>query len=298
MINPRQILSRNNQQISTLLLKVFAMLFFFFIIFAHDVAGQPNKEDRNPNQYKSDYRRVGLFQWKVAPLKDPINTERPSYSSSPQPLPRGHMQIEGGYQFTYDDGGEVEDHTAPLLLLRTGLHDNLELQVGWGGYSWTEDDSDWQSDANDLMVGFKTKLIDQRNTLPTVGLLLGMSLPTGSGAATSDDVDPGFGVLWTYDIAKRIGLFGTILAKWPTEDHDRFYQTDVAVGTGFSLTDRIGTFIEYFSFLPDDNGPSHHLDAGLTYLVNNNLQLDLNGGIGLNERADDLYTGIGFAWRW
>ena len=62
-----------------------------------------------------------------------------------------------------------------------------------------------------------------------------------------------------------------------------------------SLTDRLDAFVEYV-FLPDNNGPSHNLDAGLTYLVNDNLQLDINGGIGLNKRANDLYTGDGCAW--
>ena len=125
--------------------------------------------------------------------------------------------------------------------------------------------------------------LDQKGMVPTIGFLLGTSFPTGSGNASSGDVDPDFGVLWTYDLIERIGLFGNIISGWPTVDRDRFYQADIAAGIGFSLTDRIGTFIEYFVFLPDNNGPSHNLDTALTCLVNDNLQLDINGGIGLNR---------------
>ncbi len=134
--------------------------------------------------------------------------------------------------------------------------------------------------------------------VPAIGLLLRASFPTGSGDASSGDVDPNFGVLWTYDLIEGIGFFGNIIARSPTDERDRFYQTDLAAGIGFSLTDRIGTFLAYFVFLPDNNGPSHILDTALIYLVKHNLQLDINGGIGLNSRADDFYTGAGFAWRW
>ena len=134
--------------------------------------------------------------------------------------------------------------------------------------------------------------------VPTIGFLLGASFPTGSADASSGDVDPNFKVHWTYDLIEGIGLFGNILARWPTDERNRYYQTEISVGIGYSLTDRIGTFIECFVFLPDNNGPSHNLDTALTYLVNDNLQLDINDDIGLNRRADDFYTGVGFAWRW
>ena len=290
--------NKKERKLSIWLINLFLMIVFLCQFPLDRVLGQLQDGEGSSNINSSDYRKLGPLRWKADPLENPINTERPSFSSSPYPLPRGHLQIEGGYQFTHDGGGEVEDHTLPLLLLRVGLHSNLELQIGWAGYSWTEDDSSWSSDANDLTLGVKTKLLDQEGMVPTIGFLLGASFPTGSGDASSGDVDPNFGVLWTYDLIEGIGLFGNIIARSPTDERDRFYQTDLSAGIGFSLTDRIGTFIEYFVFLPDNNGPSHNLDTALTYLVNDNLQLDINGGIGLNSRADDFYTGAGFAWRW
>ena len=140
--------------------------------------------------------------------------------------------------------------------------------TSWAGYSWTEDDSNWGSDANDLTLGLKTKFVDQDGIMPTIGFLLGASFPTGDGDTSSGDVDPTLGMLWTYDLTAGIGLFGNIISRWPSGDHDRFYQADIAAGIGYSLTDCIGTFIEYFVFLPDNNGPFHNLDTALTYLVN------------------------------
>ena len=69
---------------------------------------------------------------------------------------------------------------------------------------------------------------------------------------------------------------------------------------GYSLSDRVGAYTEWFAFCPDGADFDHnqnYANAGLTFLVNDNLQLDIRAGVGLNEAADDLFTGAGFAWR-
>ena len=54
--------------------------------------------------------------------RDAISTERPSFSSSPHALASGVWQFEFGYQYSQDrDGAKIDDHTPPLLLIRTGL---------------------------------------------------------------------------------------------------------------------------------------------------------------------------------
>ena len=85
----------------------------------------------------------------------------------------------------------------------------------------------------------------------------------------------------------------------PTEDGSRFFQTSASLSVAFAVTDRLGTYVEYFGFYPNAEGSdcAHSINSGLTYLINNNFQIDLRVGAGLNEEADDFFTGIGFAWR-
>ena len=45
------------------------------------------------------------------------------------------------------------------------------------------------------------------------------------------------------------------------------------------------------------SGPAHTLNGGLTHLLTDNLQLDINGGVGINGRADDYFLGPGLAFR-
>ena len=41
--------------------------------------------------------------------------------------------------------------------------------------------------------------------------------------------------------------------------------------------------------------PEHYIDGGFTYLLNNDTQLDIRAGQGLNPSADDFFAGVGFS---
>ena len=91
-----------------------------------------------------------------------IGADRPGFSTSPQTVPAGRLQVEGGYQFTADR--RVDNHAMPLLLLRAGLAKKLELRVSWDGLSWTENNG--QSEASDMSLGLKAQLNEQTRLLP------------------------------------------------------------------------------------------------------------------------------------
>jgi hypothetical protein len=237
-----------------------------------------------------------LFGWDAEPLTDPIVADRPGFSTSPQTVPRGRLQIEGGYQFTADRG--IDSHSAPLLLIRAGLARNLELRLNWDGLSWTENNGHFKPEASDMSLGLKAHLMEQKEFMPALGLLGSLSLPTGSGASTSNRVDPTGGLLWEYELAAGPGIFGTLLMSSVTGDEGRFFEAANAIGISLPINNRLGSFIEYFGFYrKGGGGAAHNLNAGFTYLLNDNLQLDINGGVGTNQRADDYFLGAGFAFR-
>jgi len=39
------------------------------------------------------------------------------------------------------------------------------------------------------------------------------------------------------------------------------------------------------------------MDGGITYLINNNLIIDLSGGVGLTENAPKYYYAFGLSYR-
>jgi hypothetical protein len=236
-----------------------------------------------------------LFGWDAEPLTGAISADRPGFSTSPQTVPPGHLQVEGGYQFTADRG--ADSHALPLLLIRAGLTRKLELRVSWDGVSWTKLNH-FGSEVSGTGLGLKAKLIEQTRLLPAMGLLGSLSLPTGNGGSTSNGVDPTGGLLWNYNLAAGPGIFGTVLMSSNTGDDGRYFEADNAIGVSLPINARFGSFVEYYGFYrKDESGPVHNLDGGLTFLLNDNTQLDVNGGVGLNRLADDYFLGAGFAFR-
>jgi len=222
---------------------------------------------------------------------DPISAERPGFSSSPLTLARSTWQLEVGYQFTRDrDGVDIDDHTLPLMLLRIGLADRLEMQVNWAGVSWTDLNGRTIDGANDASIGVKWQLTDRDVSTP-IGVFAGLSLPVGADEFTSDDVDPAFGLFWSH--SGVADFFGTVLISHSDDDT----VVDNAVGVSFSLDSTKGAYIEYVGSFAEGNGPEHTVNGGMTFLANENLQLDLQGGLGLNDRAADFFVGFGLAHR-
>jgi hypothetical protein len=220
-----------------------------------------------------------------------ISAERPGFSSSPIALDASVLQVEAGYQYTRNRGGvDFDDSTLPLALLRIGLLDRLELQLGWSGFSRLDVDSSHVDGITDVTVGVKWQL-NPSDALVPVALFGGVSLPVGDDAFSSDEVDPIVGAFWSYTAG--LDWFGTVLLR----EFDNTLTISPAVGTSFPVAVATSAYVEYFGNYVEGNGPAHYLNGGFAYLPRNDMQLDLNVGVGLNGRAADFFFGFGLAYR-
>lgn len=242
-------------------------------------------------------------------------TDRPDFTESTLAIPRGRFQLEGGYTFTHDheDGVTTTDHSFPELLLRSGLANRVELRLGWSGWSLASELFQERNDAgrsvprhehddggSDMSAGFKLHLFDQEGMRPDFGVIGELSLPTGAAGKTSGDVDPTVKLLWAYEITQRLGVAGNVNLSVPTSERGRYFQTAASLSFAYEITDWLGSYVEYFGFYPNDRGTdcAHYLNGGFTFPVTDHLQFDVRAGAGLNEEADDFFTGVGFAIRW
>ena len=278
-------------------------------------AGDPASDQSQLDRATSTPETKGFWFWEAADLTEPLVTDRPDFTESTDAVPRGRFQLEMGYTFTYDreEKDRVRNHTAPEFLLRVGLFDDFELRLGWEGYSWSENQfegqtrggrsvirENWTQGSNDVLIGFKYKFFEQDGLRPHFGIIGALSMPSGSSSVSSGDVDPELVLLWAYDVTDWFSVAGNVGMAVPTEESGRFLQTSSSLSAAFAVSDEVGTYVEYFGFYPnaDNSDAAHSLNAGVTYLITDNFQLDVRAGFGLNEEADDFFTGVGFSWRW
>jgi hypothetical protein len=66
------------------------------------------------------------------------------------------------------------------------------------------------------------------------------------------------------------------------------------------LTDTVGAYDEWLTVVPDgaDTARTEHVcNAGITVLLDPNVQFDIRGGFGLNDAAVDSFVGAGLSIR-
>jgi len=253
------------------------------------VERQPAKQRRN------------IFGIRAGLIGTPLVGDRPDFTESTEAVPFGRVQIEMGYTFTYDGGGDsLREHTAPELLVRIGLVEDIEFRLGWVGYIHARQPGDKRDGASDIEIGAKFKLVDQRDVAPHFALLISTSAPTGSSDITTNQYNPKVGLLWAYDLSPRLSLAGNVNFAWPSADNGgRYFQQSASVSLAAGLTESLGAYVEYFGFFGLDGGgsPSHSFNTGVTCHITNNFQIDARVGLGLNQAADDLFAGIGMTVR-
>lgn len=217
-----------------------------------------------------------------------VVADRPGFSTGTHTLAPGHLNLEMGYQADMWDSNTV--HTAPLLNLRTGLSEGLELGIAWAGYQVFDGDST----QSDVTLALKKRI----KTSPDYNLsaLAQLDLPTGDAAGELSETRVLGGLLWDKALQADWGLFGVFQAESNYRIDERELNLQAAIGSSLSHSEKVGSYVEVFADTPltYSGDTVMILNAGLTYLLDANTQLDAYMGGGL-ENSDTDFIGFGFA---
>ncbi|MGP0593531.1 transporter [Nitrospira sp. T9] len=232
-------------------------------------------------------------------FSEAIATDRPTFSLSPATITPGRIQIETGYTFSLEKASpDVKTHNFPETLVRIGLTETVEFRVEWPTLTYIDNGRDVNG-FNDLGLGFKVQVWQQKGFRPRLSFVGRLSIPTGDKDFSSDRVDPLFRTILTYGLDEQVGIFGTVNVGSPTSQGTRFVQVSSSLGLSAILRDRLTGFVEYFGLYPRDvaSGSANFLQTGVLYQLTYNLQLDARVGGGLTHGSDDFLTGAGISWR-
>ncbi len=235
--------------------------------------------------------------------EEPLVTDRPDQTESSNIVQTGYIQLEGGGLYEREtDYGDVDTISIPQLLARIGLSPRVEFRLGGDGLVYINPENSKEvTEGSDLSVGGKIYFFPQYSLLPETAAIFEVSLPTGGSTVTSGGYDPASVLIFSWDLPEDFGLGVNVGFASPTQGEDsddRIFETKITAALGIPLTERLGAFIEYFGTLvAEGQEDPHSIDGGFTYLINENLQLDMSGGVGLTDAAPDYFIGIGASWR-
>ena len=218
-----------------------------------------------------------------------IDTNRPGFSFTPGVVGKGRWQVETGIGYTQNDSNS-DTLSLPNAEIRYGTGDQVEVFVSSLG--WAEDDTAGSkaSGLQDVALGAKIA-ISNPGAATQMAVLFQLSLPVGEDRFSSDEVDPAVAFIWTH--SGRFNLAGT--AK--VSDAPGGYRFDNGLKLPFAIDERRSWFVEWEANVPERGGSSHWMNGGFQWLLADNVQLDVNAGVGLNDRAGDYRLGLGFSFR-
>ena len=223
----------------------------------------------------------------ITPAQDLI-TDRPDFTESASTIPLGKWQFEFGY--TFDRSGNLYQQTLGELLIRTSLFDNLELRAGINSFNFLKVDGKRTRGLEDFSIGFKWAIVPDH-----VAIIVSSSLPTGHRELGSNRLQPGITLALAHDVGKHLAFGSNLSVNWLQEGGKTIREAVISTAAGISLSEKMGLFLEYFAFLYQDGGPDNiaYFDAGITYLLQPEFQLDLRIGRGLVRDIPNYFVGIG-----
>lgn len=235
-----------------------------------------------------------------------MQTDRPDVTESPFTIDAGHLQIESSFfEYSTDrrtpEGNQTltKDWSVAPTNLRIGLTPTSEigfiLEPLLVQRTETAGPHDRQTGIGDVTIRGKFNFWGDDGGPSAFGLMPFIKVPTHSHVFGSKHLEGGLIVPFAYTLAEGWDLGAMTEIDIIRNGDDNAY-TSTWVNTitfGHSLTKKLGLYIEVTSTV-GEGPPAMTLDAGVTYAVDENLQLDAGINLGLTRAAEDrlIFTGI------
>ena len=233
-------------------------------------------------------------------LDEPLVTDRPDFTESGTPVGLGVTQIEYGY--TYTDTAAGASHSMGEPLVRYGIYAEwLEMRLGLAPVSQrAEAGAARHSGTEDLYFGFKLGLTPQDGRLPEMALIPQINIPTGSDPFSSDHLEPGVNWIYGWELSDSLSTAGNTQWNRRIDSGKGYLEMAQSWTLAYSLSEKVGVYTEWYGLFPTGattEHVQHYFNGGFTYLITNDIQLDIRAGVGLNDAADDFIMGVGMSVR-
>lgn len=233
--------------------------------------------------------------------RDALVSDRPDFTEASALVEPGRVQVEAGSTFSRESEARVASHGE--VLMRAGLTRRVELRVAGNSFVQERTDLLSQSGMEDAGLGVKLRVLDGaegRSWKPELSVIAGSTLPTGSRLYRSVRSQPEVKVIGAWSLSDRLGFSTNLNVARPFDGTRSFTEYAASGSLGFSVTDRIGSYVESFAFAPQDGSGAvnKYVNGGFTFLFSPDVQLDVRGGTGpRTTQSRDFFYGVGLVVR-
>ncbi len=240
-----------------------------------------------------------------------LSTDRPDKTESPYTVDAGHFQLEmdlANFTATDTDGGRVRAFNIAPINLKIGLLNQVDLQFVFDSYLHVSTrvrgatpETTTPSGIGDFTTRLKINLWGDERGQTAFALLPFVKIPTNTDGLGNNGVEGGLllplGVKLPadFDLGTEAG-FSFYRNSFDSSYHAEFIQS---VTVGHAIAGKLSGYLEFFSNLSTErqSGWVATADAGLAYLVTENLQLDGGCNFGVTKAADDFNPFVGLTVR-
>jgi hypothetical protein len=224
--------------------------------------------------------------------------DRPGAGIGTGITPVGQLAWEQGlptvsYQEQNIEG--VKDKTLTLngdMLLRTGLANGLELQLGWQGPVWqqhkragfkTETDG-----LGDVSIGLK-KAIDLKDDRLSMAVLAEAIIATGNDEFTAHDDIYSLTSAVAYEFSDLIGT--SITMRYEAQNSN--WAVTAIPTIDYKIAGKLSGYSEFVYRKAESQDYQYGLGTGLVYAINDRAQLDASVGVDLDGDVRSYNGGLG-----
>lgn len=242
----------------------------------------------------------------VAAEERELCPDRPGLGTPACTVDRGRVVVETGLaDWTLDKSAGARSDTLLIgdTLVRIGVSDTIELQLGWTPFGYSRERVgavvDKASRVGDVTLGAKINLRNPDGSGLSAALLPYATLPTGRQPIGAGDWGGGLVVPLSYDLSDTVSLQTSpeVDAAVDADGDGRHLAYGGTVGLGFNLTDAFAATVEVQAIRDrDPAGHATEAHGGLLvgYQTSKDVQLDVGTNVGLNHGSSDfqLYAGV------
>lgn len=232
---------------------------------------------------------------------------RPDLGSGACTIEPGRVLLEASaIDWERDDaGGERRDaFLFGDILLRTGLDDRTEIQVGAALVGHIRDRSSGRGDRTtsigDVRLGVRRNLLNPDGDGLSIAVEPFVVAPIGERPVGDGDWSGGVALPVSYELADRwdLGFTGELAAAADEDGDGRHASALGIVGLGYAVTDQVGVVAELSLGRDEDPaGATTEAVAALSagWRPRPTLQWDVLAAIGLNRSSPDIRIALGGA---